>query len=126
MTCSLRSSLILSAATAAMAFGGLTGCVVREEPAPTVVYSNAPPPAPAPAPDDPVAPQAPPPEIVETQPPPPDPTFVWVGGYWWWDGYHYAWRRGYWHRPAPGFHVWVRPGWRYGPHGYVFVRGYWR
>lgn len=42
--------------------------------------------------------------------PPPRPGWVWVPGYWVWNGHRYVWRHGYWVR--------ARPGWRYYP-------GYW-
>ena len=36
----------------------------------------------------------------------PGPEWVWVRGYWHWDGVRYEWRRGHWERARPG---WVRP-----------------
>lgn len=74
----------------------LTGCTttvavrpqppvaVYREPAPVVVYHNAPPP---------------PALIVETRPAPPRYRAVWVAGHWRWNGHRYLWVRGH-YRPA--------------------------
>ncbi|MGD0390206.1 MAG: hypothetical protein ABSC42_14765 [Tepidisphaeraceae bacterium] len=129
MNRTLNKSLLISSVAAVLGMGGLSGCVIREEaPPPTVTVSPAPPPpaAPAPAPGDVVVQEAPPPDVYEAPPPSPDPTFVWVGGFWWWDGGRYVWRHGYWGRHPYGRGVWVRDGWVRGPHGYVYVRGHWR
>ena len=122
-----KRSLLTSSVMAALALGGLTGCVVREEPAPVAVAPATPPaPAAEPADGDTIATDAPPADAVEVQPPAPGPDFVWVGGYWGWGGGRYYWHRGYWNRPPYGYHVWVRDRWVYGPRGYVHYRGYWR
>jgi hypothetical protein len=112
---------LLVAAIAGTSLGGLSGCIVREEPAPVTVTPAPPPPA-----QDEVVVQSPPPaEIVETPPPAPDPTFVWVGGFWGWNGYRYVWHRGYWHRPPYGHRYWVHEHWERGPRGYIFIGGHW-
>ena len=116
----LRNSMLTSSILATLALGGLSGCVVREEPAPVAVA-----PAPPPADGDVVVQDAPPPDQVEVQPPAPGPEFVWVGGYYGWYGGRYSWHHGYWRRPPYGYHVWVRDHWAYGPRGHVFVRGHW-
>ncbi len=55
----------------------------------------------------------------------PAPGYVWINGYWWWDGGQYTWIRGYWAPPPQPGYVWVRNGWvNQGGH-YVFVRGHW-
>ena len=127
MNRALNKSLLISSVAAVLGFGGLSGCVVREEaPPPTVTVSQAPPPA-EPAPGEVVVQPAPPADQIEVIPPQPGPAFVWVGGYWFWDvglG-HYVWRNGYWGRPPYGHHFWVRDHWVRGPHGYVYVRGHW-
>jgi hypothetical protein len=122
---------ILAAAVTSVSLGGLFGCVVRVAPEPVaVVAAPPPPPEPAPAPPPPddggvVVQTAPPPDIYEAPPPPPGPAYVWVGGFWWWNGYRYDWRRGHYDRPHPGYHMWVRDRWVHGPRGYVYVRGHW-
>lgn len=126
----LKKSMLGSSVAATLALGSLCGCIVREEPAPTVQVTSAPPPPPpsAPPPADVTVQDAPPPppDVVEVQPPAPGPDFVWVGGYYGWWGGRWVWHHGYWNRPPYGYHVWVRDRWVWGPHGRVFVRGYWR
>jgi len=115
-------SVLLIAGTSLLA----TGCVVRE-----VRYQSPPPPAyvvqPAPGPvGAEVEVGGPPPApIVETVTVAPDPAFIWVGGYWAWNG-RWVWSPGHWDRPPyrgarwygpryvyrGGHHVWVRGGWR--------------
>lgn len=61
------------------------------------------------------------PRVVRVTPPPPAPDFVWVEGYWYPVGRHYAWHNGYWTRsPYPGAR-WVAP--RY--EGQRYYNGYW-
>jgi hypothetical protein len=118
----LATSLIAMAA-GGLGFMSLGGCVYEDGPAPpppgvTVV---------APVPGGDVVATAPPPDQVEVQPPAPGIGFVWIGGFWDWDGGHYIWRRGYWGRPGPGYHAWEHDRWVAGPHGgYVHQRGHWR
>ena len=117
----LRNPLLMSSVLAAMTFGGLNGCVVREyEPAPVTVTQAPPPPS-----DEVIVQNAPPEEIVETPPPAPSPDVVWVGGYWGWYGGRYAWHHGYWHRRYWGGRPWVREHWEARPRGYVFIGGHW-
>jgi hypothetical protein len=60
----------------------------------------------------------PPPAVVVEPIPPPRPYYVWVPGYWRWDGRRHVWVKGYWVRE--------RHGWHYaGPH-WVEVGGRWR
>ena len=67
----------------------------------------------------------PPPPLVEYIPPAPGPDYVWISGYWWWNGRRYVWIPGHWaRRPYPGY-VWVRAGWVYRGGRYVFVPGFW-
>jgi WXXGXW repeat (2 copies) len=94
---------------AAMMVGSLAGCLV----------------APAPPPPDVVVQPVPPPDVVEVRPPAPGPGFIWVGGFHYWNGRRYVWRRGYWQRRPYGYHVWIRDHYVHGPHGFVYVRGHW-
>jgi hypothetical protein len=84
----------------------LTGCAER------TVYVQSPPPAVP----------APPPEAVVVTP---GPAYVWVPGYWSWNG-SWVWVAGHYVVPPHPRAVWVGPHWGHGPHGYVWIRGYWR
>ncbi|MDI3261352.1 YXWGXW repeat-containing protein [Aerosticca soli] len=57
-------------------------------------------------------------------PPPPRRGYVWVPGYWRWEGHRHVWVEGYWVRERPGWHYvpdhWVRRG----PYWH-FVPGHW-
>jgi hypothetical protein len=116
-------NLLMPSVLAALAMGGIGGCVVRETAAPTVAVAPTPPPdAPPDAPAD--AP-APPPPIVEVQPPMPAPGYLWIGGYYGWGGGRYFWHGGYWGHAPYGYHRWYGGYWRAGPRGRFFVRGHW-
>ena len=69
--------------------------------------------------------QAPPAPYDEQIGPPPGPGYVWVDGYWWWDGAQWAWAPGRWQRPPSRGYVWVRSGWVNRGGRYVFYRGGW-
>ena len=121
---SLLKSVLLISSVSLLA----TGCVVRE-----VRYRNPPPPPPPayavqppPVAGGEVEVAGPPPApIVETVTVAPDPAFIWIGGFWAWEG-RWVWRPGHLDRPprpgarwfAGGYvfrggrHVWVRAGWR--------------
>ena len=55
----------------------------------------------------------------------PGPGFIWIGGYWHWNG-RWVWNRGHYERPPHAGAAWVRA--RYENHGgrRVYVHGYWR
>jgi hypothetical protein len=118
-------NLVAPSLLATLAVGGISGCVVREEPAPTVAVAQTPPPDPTPAPAVVVDQPAPPPEVVEVQPPMPGPGFVWIGGYHRWYGGRYVWTHGYWGHPPYGYHRWYGGHWNRGPRGYIYVGGRW-
>jgi hypothetical protein len=64
----------------------------------------------------------PPPRMVA--PPPPRHGYVWVDGYWRWNGHRHVWVNGYWVRERRGYH-WVPARWvQRGPYWH-FVPGYW-
>src|SRR5271165_3004082 len=118
----LKSVLLISSVSLLAA-----GCVVRE-----VRYRNPPPPPPPPAYAVQPAPGAevevagpPPPDIVETVTAAPDPAFVWVGGFWAWDG-RWVWRAGHWDRPPRRGAVWFRGGYAFRGGRHVWVRAGWR
>lgn len=68
---------------------------------------------------------APPAPYVEVVDAAPGPDYVWINGYWWWDGAQYVWSRGYWGVPPSRGYVWVAPGWVRDGGRYVFVHGRW-
>jgi len=63
----------------------------------------------------------PPPRVVYVEPPAPGPDFVWVQGYWYPVGRHYAWHEGYWTQPPYPGAYWVPPH----HDGQHFFGGYW-
>jgi hypothetical protein len=68
----------------------------------------------------------PPAPIVEARPVMPGAGYVWVGGYYRWDGHRHVWVPGRWERPARPRARW-RPGhWVHDRHGWYFVEGQWR
>jgi hypothetical protein len=109
----LAYALIVSAAL------GLSGChrervVVREpvylEPEPHYVIVREPPPS----------------IIVERRPPRPSHTYVWVDGYWNWDGHRYAWEHGRWANPPHNRAVWIAPRYEQHEGQHRFMPGGWR
>jgi hypothetical protein len=52
--------------------------------------------------------------------------YVWVPGYYRYEGNHYAWERGRWERPPHPHAKWVAPRWQHRRDGYFFVDGRWR
>jgi hypothetical protein len=62
------------------------------------------------------------PRVAAYVPPCPGPGYTFVGGYWYPAGPSYAWRTGYWTRPAYVGARWVAP--RY--YGHSYYGGYWR
>ena len=57
---------------------------------------------------------APPPAQVEVLGVPPVPGYIWLGGYWGWNGGRHEWVPGRWEAPRPGYryvpHAWVHEG----------------
>jgi hypothetical protein len=56
--------------------------------------------------------------------PEPRPGFVWVRGYWSWNGNQYVWVRGRWVAERPGYH-WVHAHWVQADGTWQFVAGHW-
>ncbi len=56
----------------------------------------------------------------------PGPAYVWVPGYYRWDGYGYRWTPGYWALPPRGRALWVPGRWERGHRGWYYVEGRWR
>ena len=70
---------------------------------------------------------APPPLPVYMQPPIPGPGFMWIPGYWAWDGQEFYWVPGYWAMPPAADLLWT-PGywaWDDADNDYIFNTGYW-
>lgn len=61
---------------------------------------------------------APPAPRVEIDGAPPYPGYIWINGFWRWNGYRHIWVAGHWVAPHPGYRwmprhwVRVRAGWR--------------
>lgn len=70
-------------------------------------------------------PTAPPAPYVEIVGNAPGPSYVWVNGYWWWNGSDYVWMRGHWSLPPQPGYVYVRSGWILDGGRYRFVHGHW-
>jgi hypothetical protein len=116
-----------------LGLGGMwlaTGCSTHTTvyvPPPAVAVQPAPagPMVPPPAgPEVTVAPSAPPVPQVEVIPANPNPTFVWVPGYWNWNG-GWIWVHGYWGPHPRYYHAWAPGRWGYYRGHYVWRRGYW-
>lgn len=70
-----------------------------------------------------VAPMPPPPPIIEVEPAH-RPGYVWVHGYWRWDGARYVAVHGHWRPARPGYHY-VHPHWEHRDDGWHFHVGVW-
>jgi hypothetical protein len=84
-------------------------------------------PAPVTGQEEAVAGEAPPPPMAEAAPvaPGPEVDYLWIGGWWGWDG-RWVWHAGYWaRRPHPGA-VWVPHAWARSSRGWVHSGGRWR
>jgi len=69
----------------------------------------------------------PPAPIVEVRAVSPGRGFIWVPGYYRWDGRGYIWMAGTWQRPPRARARWVPGHWaRDRRHGWYFVEGRWR
>ena len=69
---------------------------------------------------------APPPPVYEARVVAPGPGYVWVPGYYAWNGRGYVWSRGRWERPPHARAEWVPPRWQHDRRGYYVVEGHWR
>jgi hypothetical protein len=68
---------------------------------------------------------APPRDVAETRGPAPGPKYVWIAGYYFWDGQAYVWVRGRWELPPTPHARWVKHRWAHRGGGYVLVEGHW-
>lgn len=67
---------------------------------------------------------SPPPPVRYEPMPPPRPAYVWLQGYWGWNGNAYVWVPGRWERERPGY-VYAQPQWIQSPRGWEFRPGAW-
>ncbi len=67
----------------------------------------------------------PPPLPVYIQPPIPDYGYLWMPGYWAWNGYDYFWVPGAWVRPPEPGLLWTPGYWGWNGAAYVYNPGYW-
>jgi hypothetical protein len=70
--------------------------------------------------------EAPPPPVVERRPSAPSREYIWIDGYWNWNGDKYVWERGHWARPPRERTVWVAPRYERHERGYRYTPGQWR
>ncbi|MCC7536653.1 MAG: hypothetical protein IT379_10590 [Deltaproteobacteria bacterium] len=99
-----RTVVLVALAVAAVS---LVGCVATVRGRGGVVYA------------------APPAVRVEAPPPAPYAGATWVGGHWFWNGYDYEWRPGYYVQARPGYQY-VAPTYVRRGGGYYYVQGGWR
>lgn len=68
----------------------------------------------------------PPPPFREPRPHQPSPAYVWLPGYWDWDGARYFWQPGRW-VVAPQDQVWEPHRWIHNSkRGWMLIEGFWR
>ena len=67
---------------------------------------------------------APPPVRVEEYGPPPSPGYIWLGGYWRWEGGRHVWVAGHYERPHP-HERWVPHHWVHERDGWFLAEGHW-
>ena len=68
----------------------------------------------------------PPPVIVERPGPPLHAGWVWIPGYYRWNGRRYVWVNGYWAQPPRPRAIWIPGRWVPRGGGYVWIAGSWR
>jgi WXXGXW repeat (2 copies) len=68
----------------------------------------------------------PPAPIIETRVVAPGPGYLWLPGFYSWNGAAYVWVPGRWERPARARARWVPGRWVHDRRGWYFVEGRWR
>ena len=68
----------------------------------------------------------PPPPRMEMRAHAPGSDYVWLPGYYRWDGVAYVWVGGYWARPPHPRAHWVPGRWEHTRRGWRFIQGHWR
>jgi hypothetical protein len=119
----MRQMILLFTFLIAAAFILTTGCVTKER----VVEKTVPAPAPKKEviiiKEQPPAIPAPQVEVPSTAP---SPDYVWVPGYWDWNGSEYVWISGKWMEVSPPQATWVPGHWEQTGGGWMWVSGYWK
>src|SRR5262245_44158930 len=67
----------------------------------------------------------PPERLYETMTPSPGYGYVWIDGYWHWNGYEWVWVGGRWERQRSNY-VYVSPYYDYYEGRYIYMPGYWQ
>lgn len=114
----MKASILTISLVAASALPLLTGCIERR------VYVERPPVSVAPGSQVVVA-DPPPPSPSEVVVEAPGPAYVWVPGYWSWQG-HWVWVGGSWVIAPYPHAVWAGGHWGRRGHSYVWIEGRWR
>ncbi len=70
-----------------------------------------------------LGPPPPPREVVIVRP---GPRYVWVSGYYQWDGRRYRWVAGYWTLPPRGRSAWIPGRWERRDGMHIWIDGRWR
>jgi len=68
----------------------------------------------------------PPPRGDETPPDSPSKEYIWVPGYWKYEGGEYVWEAANWVKPPPSMTTWVPPTAEKRGDGYAFTPGHWQ
>ncbi|HEX8108657.1 MAG TPA: hypothetical protein VF516_13075, partial [Kofleriaceae bacterium] len=66
----------------------------------------------------------PPEPLYEQMTPSPGESFVWIDGYWHWNGYEWVWVNGRWEHDQAGY-VYVEPNYDYVGDQFIYTPGYW-
>ena len=101
----------------------LLGCDInigRSRPEPVYVAQGQP------QPEYVIVREAPPAVIVERRAPQPSVEYIWIDGYWHWNGNQYIWQAGHWDRPPHANYIWVAPRYERHDQGYWYIQGQWR
>src|SRR2546421_7602052 len=72
-----------------------------------------------------VVPEPPPTGRTEIPGAPPSSSYVWVGGYWSYDQYHWVWLPGHWETPPREGSTWVSGHWHHSVRGWTWTPGHW-
>ena len=108
MNCQIKSSLLIVMLISSIA---LTACVIVPAPAHRYFVGG-------------VVTVAPPPIRREVIGVAPGRGYVWIDGYWSWDGYRHSWNAGRWEAPRPGYR-WAPHHWYHQRDGWHLEEGHW-
>ena len=71
-----------------------------------------------------IAVSAPPPAVIVEPPPPPRVGYLWVSGFWGWNGDRHVWQAGHWEAERDG-EFYTQSRWVESSDGWRFVPGHW-